>query len=53
MKKREYLIRYKNKNQVIDDLFTTLELIIFLIYIKFNKKIFIYKINEYSFAEDE
>ena len=52
MKKREYAIRYKNKDQVIEDLFTTLELISFLVYIVINKRIEIYKINEYTFAED-
>lgn len=52
MKKREYSIRYKNKDHVIEDLFTTLELISFLIYVVFNKRIEIYKIHECTFTED-
>lgn len=51
MKKREYAIFYKIKDQDIEDLFNTLELIIFLIYTFLNKKIEIKSIHEYTFVE--
>lgn len=51
MRKREYIIKYTLKDNEIEDLFNTIELIAFLIYARFNKKIEIIQIREFEFAE--
>lgn len=53
MKKREFLIIYQLHDREIEDIFTTLELLAFLIYAKFNKKIKNIEIKENYFLEEE
>ena len=53
MKNRSYLIDYKLNDQGIEDILNTLELLAFLIYAKFNKKIKNIEIKENYFLEED